>query len=70
MADKIGERPVSRRAPPPQQTLTIKQAFIERATTVLAQLSLPNLYEIRHSRSNSELGSNDTDPLHGGGEFG
>ena len=69
LADKIGERPVSRWALPFQQTLTIKQAFLECATTVLAQQSLPNLYEIRHSRSNSELGSNDTDPFHGGGRL-
>ena len=66
MVDKIGERIASRRTPPIQQTLAIKQDFLECATTVLAQLSLPNLYEVRHSRSNSEIGSNDTDRFHGG----
>ena len=66
LADAVGERPVARRTLPPQQTLEIKQAFLECATTVLAQFSLPNLYGIRHSSLNSELGSFDTDPFHWG----
>ena len=67
MADNIGERPVSPLTLPSQQTLTIKQAFLEGSTAVLAQFSLPNLYEIRHSILNSELVPNDADPFHGGG---
>ena len=65
LAGKIGERPVSRRALPSQQTLADKQSFLECHTKVLARLSLPNLYDVRRSRSNSELGRNDTDPFHG-----
>ena len=69
LADIIGERPVSRWALPFQQTLAIKQAFLERATAVFAQCSIPNLCEIRHSSLNSAIGSHDTDPFHGGGRI-
>ena len=51
---------------PPQQIMTTEQASLECATTVLAQFSLPNLYDIRHSSLNSELWPRDTDPFHGG----